>query len=145
VNFDGPIVFCVVSRYHGGAFVVFSKTLRDHLEVVAVEGARASVIGGAPAAAVVFAREVETRLRKDPRVVEAEKAAAAGGAARVRLEELVRKIRSEKVGEVAEEFDAVHTVDRALQVGSLDRIITARELRPYLVEAVERRIAAYRR
>ncbi|MEX2421170.1 MAG: carboxyl transferase domain-containing protein, partial [Actinomycetota bacterium] len=27
VNFDGPIVFCVVSRYHGGAFVVFSKAL----------------------------------------------------------------------------------------------------------------------
>ena len=26
VNFDGPIVFCVVSRYHGGAFVVFSQT-----------------------------------------------------------------------------------------------------------------------
>ena len=30
VNFDGPIVFCVVSRYHGGAFVVFSKALNDH-------------------------------------------------------------------------------------------------------------------
>ena len=27
VNFDGPIVFTVVSRYHGGAFVVFSNTL----------------------------------------------------------------------------------------------------------------------
>ena len=27
VNFDGPIVFVVVSRYHGGAFVVFSKAL----------------------------------------------------------------------------------------------------------------------
>lgn len=25
VNFDGPIVFVVVSRYHGGAFVVFSR------------------------------------------------------------------------------------------------------------------------
>ena len=25
VNFRGPIVFCVVSRYHGGAFVVFSN------------------------------------------------------------------------------------------------------------------------
>ena len=24
VNFGGPIVFCVISRYHGGAFVVFS-------------------------------------------------------------------------------------------------------------------------
>ena len=144
VNFDGPIVFCVVSRYHGGAFVVFSKTLREDIEVVAVEGARASVIGGAPAAAVVFAREVETRLRGDPRVVEAEKAAAGGGAARRRLEELVRAVRSEKVGEVADEFDAIHTVERALRVGSLDRIISARELRPYLVEAVERRIAAYR-
>ncbi|HEX9400878.1 MAG TPA: carboxyl transferase domain-containing protein [Anaeromyxobacter sp.] len=145
VNFDGPIVFCVVSRYHGGAFVVFSKALREDIEVVAVEGARASVIGGAPAAAVVFAREVETRLRKDARVVEAEKAAAAGGAARTRLDELVRAVRSEKVGEVAEEFDAIHTVERALKVGSLDRIIAARELRPYLIEAVERRIAAYRR
>ena len=27
VNFDGPIVFVVISRYHGGAFVVFSKAL----------------------------------------------------------------------------------------------------------------------
>jgi hypothetical protein len=112
--------------------------------VVAVEGARASVIGGAPAAAVVFAREVETRTRKDPRAAEAEKAARAGGAARARLDELMAQVRSEKVGEVAEEFDAIHTVERALKVGSLDRIIAARDLRPYLVEAVERRIAAYR-
>jgi hypothetical protein len=91
---------------------------------------------------VVFAREVETRLRKDPRVVEAEKAAAAGGEARARLDELVTLVHSEKVGEVAVEFDAIHSVERALRVGSLDRIIAARELRPYLVEAVERRIAA---
>jgi hypothetical protein len=38
VNFDGPIVFCVVSRYHGGAFVVFTATLNDAVEVAAVEG-----------------------------------------------------------------------------------------------------------
>ncbi len=36
VNFDGPIVFCVVSRYHGGAFVVFSQRLNELLETVAV-------------------------------------------------------------------------------------------------------------
>ena len=47
------------SRYHGGAFVVFSQKLNPNLETVALEGAHASVIGGAPAAAVVFAREVE--------------------------------------------------------------------------------------
>jgi hypothetical protein len=29
VNFDGPIVFCVISRYHGGASVVFSQKLND--------------------------------------------------------------------------------------------------------------------
>ncbi|HEX8519918.1 MAG TPA: carboxyl transferase domain-containing protein, partial [Pseudonocardia sp.] len=68
VNFDGPIVFCVISRYHGGAFVVFSGTLNDGMEVAAVEGSYASVIGGAPAAAVVFAGEVDKRTAADPRV-----------------------------------------------------------------------------
>ena len=144
VNFEGPVVFCVVSRYHGGAFVVFAKTLRDEMEIVAVEGARASVIGGAPAAAVVFAREVETRTRKDPRVVEAEKAAQGGGAARARLGEVISRVRSEKLGEVGEEFDRIHSVERALKVGSLDRIISSASLRPYLVDAVERGMAKAR-
>src|SRR5450759_4435789 len=72
VNFDGPIVFCVVSRYHGGAFVVFSGVLNDNMEVVAVEGSFASVIGGAPAAAVVFSREVATRTAQDRRITAAE-------------------------------------------------------------------------
>jgi acetyl-CoA carboxylase carboxyltransferase component len=143
VNFDGPIVFCVVSRYHGGAFVVFSKTLREDIEVIAVEGARASVIGGAPAAAVVFARDVETRTRKDPRVQEAERAAGESGAAKARLADVIAAVRSEKVGEVAEEFDAIHTVERALRVGSLDRIIKPADLRPYLIDAVERGMARH--
>ena len=65
VNFRGPIVFCVISRFHGGAFVVFSQALNDGLETIAVEGSRASVIGGAPAAAVVFAGEVKARARRD--------------------------------------------------------------------------------
>ena len=68
VNFKGPMVFCVISRYHGGAYVVFSRSLNEQLEVVALEGTYASVIGGAPAAAVVFATEVEARAQKDPRV-----------------------------------------------------------------------------
>src|ERR1019366_7179468 len=50
VNFDGPIVFCVISRYHGGAYVVFSRALNENLEVAALEGSYASVIGGAPCA-----------------------------------------------------------------------------------------------
>ena len=38
VNFDGPIVFVVVSRYHGGAFVVFSEALNDNMEVARRRG-----------------------------------------------------------------------------------------------------------
>ena len=146
VNYDGPIVFCVISRYHGGAFVVFSKALNRHMEVVALEGTFASVIGGAPAAAVVFAREVDGRTRKDPRVDVLQKELdgapdAAKKALRSKLSEVARSVRSEKLGEVADEFDRIHSVHRALQVGSLDRIIRAADLRPYLVDAVERGIA----
>ncbi len=146
VNFKGPIVFCVISRYHGGAFVVFSKVLNENMEVVALEGTYASVIGGAPAAAVVFAREVDARTRKDSRVANLQReldAAVEGAKApiRARLSEMTRTVRSEKLGEVADEFDGIHSVHRALRVGSLDRIIKATELRPYLVDAIERGMA----
>jgi len=146
VNFRGPIVFVVVSRYHGGAFVVFSKALNENLEVAALEGSHASVIGGAPAAAVVFAREVDTRTRKDPRVAAGEAELAAAPEAekrrlRARLAEVSRVVRSEKLGEVAEEFDRIHDVERALRMGSLDRIVPPGGLRPYLVDALERGMA----
>ncbi len=146
VNFRGPIVFAVVSRYHGGAFVVFSKKLNDNMEVVALEGARASVIGGAPAAAVVFSRDVDARTSKDPRVAALEAAIAAAPPAekpglRARLAEMRPGVRSAMLGQVADEFDHIHSVERALRVGSLDRILPAAELRPYLVDAVERGVA----
>ncbi|HNV04157.1 MAG TPA: carboxyl transferase domain-containing protein [Vicinamibacterales bacterium] len=147
VNFQGPIVFVVVSRYHGGAFVVFSRALNENLEAAALEGSFASVIGGAPAAAVVFARDVDGRTRKDPRVREIDAALASAAtdeeraALRASLADVMRKVRSEKLGEVADEFDRIHSVHRALEVGSLDRIISAAELRPYLVGAIERGIA----
>ena len=49
-------------------------------------------------------------------------------------------VRSEKLGELAAEFDAIHSVQRAVEVGSVDRIVAAAELRPYLIEAIERGI-----
>ncbi len=143
VNFDGPIAFCVISRFHGGAFVVFSRRLNPGLETIALEGAHASVIGGAPAAAVVFARDVDVRTREDARVaVLDERIRAADGAERERLREerdaRWSEVRSEKLGELAAEFDAIHSVQRAVDVGSVDRIIAASELRPHLIEAIER-------
>jgi hypothetical protein len=115
------------------------------MEVAALEGSYASVIGGAPAAAVVFAREVDKRVRHDARLAALEpELARAEGPARVRLkaryDELYREVNSEMLGRVAEEFDRVHSVQRALAVGSVHRIIAPAELRPYLIDAVERGI-----
>jgi acetyl-CoA carboxylase carboxyltransferase component len=145
VNFDGPIVFCVISRYHGGAFVVFSGVLNDNMEVLAVEGSFASVIGGAPAAAVVFSGEVNKRTAADPRVQKLDAALASADEVeqahlRVELAALRSSVRSEKLGEVAAEFESVHNIERAQRVGSVHAIIPAAELRPHLIAAVERGI-----
>lgn len=144
VNFDGPIVFVVVSRYHGGAFVVFSKALNPNMTVLAVEGSFASVIGGAPAAAVVFSRDVDARTASDPRVTALEaQLAEAHGPRRAQLAtELVEvrtAVRAEKLGQVASEFDSVHSIHRAVSVGSVDAVISAAELRPRIIEAIETR------
>ena len=143
VNFKGPMIFCVISRYHGGAYVVFSRALNEQLEVVALQGTYASVIGGAPAAAVVFASEVDARARKDERLEALTQAMAkADGKEKVRLRaqwnELFKVVHSEKLGEMAVEFDRVHSVHRALKVGALHHILPPASLRPYLVDAVER-------
>ena len=98
------------------------------------------------AAAVVFAGEVEARARKDARLQELTQAMAkAEGAEKGRLrtqwDELFKIVHSEKLGEMAAEFDRVHSVQRALAVGALQKIIPPASLRPYLIDAIERGIA----
>jgi acetyl/propionyl-CoA carboxylase alpha subunit/acetyl-CoA carboxylase carboxyltransferase component len=143
VNFDGRIVFCVISRYHGGAFVVFSKALNENMTVLAVEGSFASVIGGAPAAAVVFARQVDARTAADPRVTALEASAAATTVPEKKAElvselaEVRASVRAEKLSALAAEFDAIHSIQRAVEVGSVDAVISARELRPAIAEHID--------
>ena len=146
VNFDGPIVFVVISRYHGGAFVVFSKQLNENMTVLALEGSYASVIGGAPAAAVVFAGDVAKRTATDPRVsgLEARLAEAAPSekaSLQLELDDVRAAVRAEKISEIASEFDAVHDIHRAVKVGSVDRVISTAELRPAIVQTIEAYLA----
>ena len=143
VNFEGPIVFCVISRYHGGAFVVFSKALNPNMTVLAVEGSFASVLGGAPAAAVVFSGEVDARTAADERVRKLEERLTRAddeerAELATRLAEVKASVRAEKLGEVAAEFDNVHSIQRAVEVGSVDAVIPPESLRPELIAAVER-------
>jgi acetyl/propionyl-CoA carboxylase alpha subunit/acetyl-CoA carboxylase carboxyltransferase component len=136
VNFDGKVIFCVISRYHGGAFVVFSKALNPNLTVLAVDGSFASVIGGAPAAAVVFSRHVDARTTADPRVTELEARRSAttepGKKAELasELAQVTASVRAEKLSALAAEFDAIHSIKRAVEVGSVDAVIPANKLRP---------------
>jgi acetyl-CoA carboxylase carboxyltransferase component len=140
VNFEGRLLFLVVSRYHGGAYVVFSRALNDGLHAAALSGSYASVIGGAPAAAVVFSREVRARAAADPRVEALRRSAQgpAGSEAREALERLWNQVLLEKQSELANEFDAVHTVSRAREVGSLEAIVEPEDMRPYLITEIER-------
>jgi acetyl-CoA carboxylase carboxyltransferase component len=134
VNFEGPIAFLVVSRYHGGAYVVFSRALNESLHAAAVEGSFASVIGGGPAAAVVFAREVRGRTSRDPRLEALRRAAQKNGPdSRAAYDAAFQEILLEKQAEIAAEFDAIHTVERARRVGSLEDLVAPSEIRPFLI------------
>jgi acetyl/propionyl-CoA carboxylase alpha subunit/acetyl-CoA carboxylase carboxyltransferase component len=143
VNFDGKVVFCVISRYHGGAFVVFSKALNDNMTVLAVDGSFASVIGGAPAAAVVFGRQVAARTADDPRVTAIEASLAAATEREKKAEfasmlaEVRASVRAEKLSALAAEFDTVHSIRRAVEVGSVDAIIPPSRLRPAIAAHID--------
>jgi len=139
VNFQGPLIFVVVSRYHGGAYVVFSRELNENLRAVALEGSYASVIGGGPAATVIFPREVRARVAADPRIEAIRQSLKSNPNAELRAEfdRLRRDVTIEKRAEVAAEFDSIHSVERAKSVGSLEDIIPALRVRPFIVELLD--------
>ncbi len=112
VNFEGPLVVIVIGRFHGGAYVVFNKQLNPNLHIAAVDGTKVSVIGGTAAAEVVLRREV--------REVEAELK---------QMPDPPLDLQRLAVREVAKRFDQVHDVHRAKEVGSVDEVIQAGEVR----------------
>jgi hypothetical protein len=120
--------------------------LNEGFEAIAVEGAHASVIGGSAAAGVVFTRDVTAATRSDSRVVGLEERiehADGTEARRLRgeLSTLLETVRSEKMGELAAKFDSIHSIQRAVEVGSVSGVVAAGDLRPYLIEAIERGMA----
>ena len=55
---------------------------------------------------------------------------------------MTEAVRAEKLKEVADEFDGIHDIRRAMRVGSVDHIIPPEQLRPFVIRALERRLAA---
>ena len=99
------------------------------------------MIGGGPAASVVFGREVRARALADPEVAQLEREARTRGTAesRERFERALQDSVLEQQSEVAAEFDAIHSVERAREVGSLADIVAPDRMRAYLVEQLSRR------
>ncbi len=105
VNFRGPLVVVVIGRFHGGAYVVLNRQLNPELTIVALDGTRVSVIGGSSAAEVVLGREVRAEMER------------------------TGSDRDSAVRDVAQRFDEVHGVHRALAVGSVDLVVAPAEVR----------------
>ena len=95
---------------------MFSKRLNPRLETLAIKGSYASVIGGGPAASIIFRREVRHKARELGDDIEAYRLASQ---------------------QIASSFDETHSVERALRVGSIDQIIAITELRAALAERLE--------
>ena len=55
----------------------------------------------------------------------------------VELADVRAAVRAEKISEIAAEFDGVHNIHRAVEVGSVDKVISPAELRPAIVEVIE--------
>ncbi len=146
VNFSGPVLLVVLSRYHGGAYVVFSTALQDSMEAIALEGSYASVIGGSAAASVVFNSSIKRKVEKIPSIVSLRKKVdSASGKKRIQLEAKLTEMLIEKKGELrqklASKFDKVHSVDRAARVGSLKAVINPADLRAYIIDFLETKLA----
>ena len=131
VNFDGPIVFCVISRYHGGAFVVFSKALNPNMTVLARRGLVRLGASAAPPRRrwCSPARSTSAPRRAPPYASSRRGSPRPRASERSRLlveqAELRAAMRAEKISEVAAEFDGVHNIHRAVEVGSVDAVIPA--------------------
>jgi hypothetical protein len=96
------------------------------------------VIGGGPAAAVVFSREVRGRAMADPRVraLRERLRSDSGDDVRGLFERTLNEVILQEQAVLAAEFDSVHSVDRAREVGSIEEIVAPAQMRAFLIRSL---------
>jgi hypothetical protein len=89
---------------------------------------------------VVFTREVRARAAADPAVRRLRDALVPhpGAEARASLQQAMESAMLEAQRRLAQEFDAIHSVERARRVGSLDAVVPASRMRPHLIGLLHR-------
>jgi hypothetical protein len=63
------------------------------------------------------------------------------GLKRVSSNGLFSEVTLEKQAEIAQEFDAVHSVGRAQEVGSLEEIVAPASMRKYLIDLLAQELS----
>ena len=96
----------------------------------------------------MFAGEVDRAAAGDERIQALEESIAqAEGAERQRLRAsrgaLWEEVLAENRREFAERFDRVHSIERAVRMGSVKSVVEPASLRRFLIEAVERGIRRF--
>lgn len=141
VKHQGLILIVILGTLIGGTFVVLSKQLNPSLKILALERSRIQVIGGKAAAKVIFNRRISRDAAEDPRVLKAITAleiSPENEATKNGLEISYRKAHLEAISELedkkAAKFDAIHTVQRALQMGAIDEVIPLSKWKTKIVE-----------
>ena len=151
---EGPITVVDLGIIVGGSFVVVSKQLNPYLRMLAVQGARAQVIGGPSAAKVVFRSHIRREASQDPQVLNAEREWQNAQEqypegdpevqeAQSRYEAIRRQVISRLEERYAAEFDQLHNVDRAHRVGAIDEIVSPGQLREAIIRHQEEALTEY--
>ena len=89
--------------------------------------------------ALVSVRGAAPNALSDPRVVEAESRARVQRSpeSRESLEQTLADVTLEVQADLAAEFDRIHSVERAREVGSLERILRPERMRSELIRWIE--------
>ena len=140
VNFAGPIVFCVISRYpRWRVRGVLQGTKREHDSAGA--SSFASVLGGAPPRPSWCSAELLDRPATDSRVADMQaRAAETSGARRAALNAALAETRRQcgprNWPRWPRSSTRIHSIQRAVDVGSVDAIISVAKLRPRIIDAI---------
>lgn len=133
-KFKGKMVFKVISRLHGGAYVVFSYVLNPNLTVAATKFSYASVIGGQVAAELILTRDIDQDtdkiLANDPTVL----ARLADAPTEEDKETIRTEIHHQVKNAYRERYDSIHTAERAKKVGSLQYLLPPQGMRPWVIQ-----------
>lgn len=171
VDHEGPIIIVNLGCLIGGSYVVFSKQLNPQLRIIALEGARIQVVGGHIATKIIFHSKILNEARKfievsSEALTESVKhhhshsihphkgypgtseKSIKGYPSRLNeidkeMDFVLRRLVEELEKREAASYDKQHTVERALQLGAIDEIISVENLKEAIIRHREEILNTY--